>query len=377
MSQFEAMAAPCLTASTQHAHAARSKKHFNPSDAGKLRRLLPAGALHKKWGISRSAEDAFLHLLQECIKREEPQEWSLRCWELNSYVPKSTIHYSLPKMIAAGLVTNTRDGYSLGNQGMELFFRIVEKKASRKYQNETKSHAEYGDERSETGQPYLYKENAVLSERNENPSCPPASTATETSPTPSHQLHESASGVGGFLQEKASLPEEKEHLRGQEKALAEDLLQAGCQLPGVLAAVKSASLDGRVKEARTDVRAVLAYLQLHPGWVKNPAGLLIRSVQDPARARVIRRQFRYSRTKERRARESEAKVTKAEAANAPEPIRIDLRELLEDSREIFQDLAPEVRSTIEACVNRVGHANRDRAFIDAVGQAIREARCSA
>ncbi len=202
---------------------------------------------------------------------------------------------------------------------------------------------------------------------NESPTYSPTDVPTGTPQGALPQVYECASGVEkGFTQ--------KTILQGLEKALAEDLLQAGCELPGVLAAVKSASSNSRVKEARTDVRAVLAYLKLHPGWVKNPAGLLIRSVQDPTRARIIRRQFQYQRLKERRVRNLASKAARAGTRLTPEPLRIDFRELLEDSREVFHDLPREVQIRIQACVATEVMEDRDRAFINAVGKAIRYAR---
>ncbi len=113
---------------------------------------------------------------------------------------------------------------------------------------------------------------------------------------------------------------------------------------------------------------------MHPGWVKNPAGLLIRSVQDPARARIIRRQFRYDRLKARRARDAASKTAKTEATNAPEPLQIDFRELLEEYQELFRELPHEAQERIHAFTATEGAENRDRAFIMAVGIAIREAR---
>ncbi len=202
---------------------------------------------------------------------------------------------------------------------------------------------------------------------NESPTYPPTDVPADTTHEVHPQLHECAPGVEGEFTKKTVL-------QGPEKALAEDLLQAGCGLPGVLAAVKSASEGSRVQEARTDVRTVLAYLQLHPGWVKNPAGLLIRSVQDPARARTIRRQFRYQQLKVRRAQNLASKTARAGAEFTPEPLRIDIQELLEDSREAFQDLPREVQIKIQACVATDPTSNADRTFIEAVGKAIQSAR---
>ena len=351
MNLFETMAVPCPRPNPERLiKAPYGKKAADWAEA--------QDAALKQSGIGRAGREA------------------LRCWAIREtragksldFTPHQlaelggcsirTIYLEIPRLQKANLIELVTPG-SRGNRIASLFRLSV---AMPEWGGITTARTPERDTRVQNLRTPL-----DLRSLHDYPPYPP--TASDTPPVlPPLGLAKANTEPGNFA--GLGLPSQD---KTPEKALAEELLQAGCQLPGVIAAVKTASLEKRIKNARTDVRAIIAYLELHPGWVKNPAGLLIRSVQDPARARSIRRQLRYHRLNDRRARDSASAPSMAEIALAPEPIQIDIRELLADSREVFQELPPEAQARIQACVAREA-LNPDRAFVDAVGSAIREAR---
>lgn len=265
----------------------KSSRPFNPANAGRMRRLVPAGALHRKWGITRSAEDAFLHLLQESIRLEEPQEWSLRRWELNSYVPKSTIHDALPRLIETGLVSNALSGFTLGQQGLELYAQVLAKIAPKKAQDEDEDRAAQTtqpqdeephqeaarglqgqeEERPGTGQPYQLGENPVPSEREYAPPKPPTADLPPASRAPEQRR-------GGM----AALDSLGKKLFGEKgPELLEELQTEGAQVGGLLSALRQTWLKPK------DVPRLLVAFRTVAGAreIGNRGGYLVTALRSP------------------------------------------------------------------------------------------------
>lgn len=262
----------------------KRSKPFNPANAGRMRRLVPAGALHRKWGITRSAEDAFLHLLQESIRLQEPQEWSLRHWERNSFVPKSTIHDALPRLIETGLVSNAMTGFTLGQQGMELFATVLEKTTSKaqdrdeeapapsplqepkeEHQEEVSSLQAQGNECPGTGQALQLGENPVPSERGYAPPKPPTAVLPPSAPEQRLGGMAALHGLG------------KKLFGDKAPELLEELQAEGAQVAGLLSALRQTWLKPKdVSRLLVDFRLVSKERE-----ISNPGGYLVTALRSP------------------------------------------------------------------------------------------------
>jgi hypothetical protein len=98
-----------------------------------------------------------------------------------------------------------------------------------------------------------------------------------------------------------------------EQTLALVMAEADSRPEGIKKAILAARMENRIDQALRDAKAVLEYIKTKPKWMQSPGGTMTRAIQNPERARRLKRQANYEKTfAKRQSAKPEPQQTSAE-----------------------------------------------------------------
>jgi hypothetical protein len=74
------------------------------------------------------------------------------------------------------------------------------------------------------------------------------------------------------------------------------MAEAGSEPKGLKDAIQIARLENRIDQALRDAKAVLEYIKTKPAWMRSAGATMTRAIQNPERARRLKRQANYQKT---------------------------------------------------------------------------------
>jgi hypothetical protein len=158
-----------------------------------------------------------------------------------------------------------------------------------------------------------------------------------STPSPLPEAQEAPPPKGGMASEKP--------LNEKEQTLALIMAEADSRPEGIKKAILAARMENRIDQALKDAKAVLAYIKTAPKWMQSSGGTMTRAIQNPERARRLKRQANYDKTLAKR----------QSAKPAPEPQKTSLEMDLAADWNFWRNEADswpdEQRKTLQAMEN--------------------------